>query len=110
MRWRLRLVCGAVAEETADDKYLEADEAFEHSEQCPACGRKPSVIVDAEPIGLAGGKLGRPRGEADSSTQQWPQGFHESGEFRGRTLRWNAYLGERLGAGERHAGIGFELP
>lgn len=55
VRWRLRRYCGDVVEETADEKYLDPDEAFKHSEQCPACGRKPSVIVDAEPIGLAGG-------------------------------------------------------
>lgn len=54
MRWRLRRYCGDVVEETADEKYLDPGEAFKHSEQCPACGRKPSVIVDAEPIGLAG--------------------------------------------------------
>lgn len=55
MRWCLRRYCGDVVEESADEKYLDPDEAFKHSEQCPACGRKPSVIVDAEPIGLAGG-------------------------------------------------------
>lgn len=55
MRWRLRRHCGDVVEETADEKYLDPDEAFKHSEQCLACGRKPSVIVDAEPIGLVGG-------------------------------------------------------
>ncbi len=55
MRWRLRRYCGDMVEETADEKYLDPDEALKHSEQCPACGRKPSVIVDAEPIGLAGG-------------------------------------------------------
>lgn len=54
MRWRLRRYCGDVVEETADEKCLEPDQAFKHLEQCPACGRKPSVIVDAEPIGLAG--------------------------------------------------------
>lgn len=55
MRWRLRRYCGDVVEESADEKYLDPDEAFKHSEQCPACGRKPSVIVDAEPVGPAGG-------------------------------------------------------
>lgn len=54
MRWCLRRYCGDVVEETADEKYLDPDEAFKHSEHCPICGRKPSVIVDAEPIGLAG--------------------------------------------------------
>lgn len=54
MRWRLRRYCGDVLEETADETYLDPEEAFKHLEQCPACGRKPSVIVDAEPIGLAG--------------------------------------------------------
>jgi hypothetical protein len=55
VKWRLRRYCGDVVEETADEKYLDPDMAFKHSEQCPACGRKPSVIVEAEPIGLAGG-------------------------------------------------------
>ncbi|GAB3015446.1 hypothetical protein GCM10011376_05990 [Nocardioides flavus (ex Wang et al. 2016)] len=35
MRWRLRRYCGDVVEETADEKYLDPDEAFKHSEQCP---------------------------------------------------------------------------
>lgn len=54
MRWRLRRYCVDVVEETADAKHFDADEAFKHSDRCPACGRKPSVIVDAEPIGIAG--------------------------------------------------------
>lgn len=52
MRWQLRRYCGDVVEQTADAKYLNPDEAFKDSEQCPACGRKPSIVVDAEPVGL----------------------------------------------------------
>lgn len=54
MRWRLRRCCSDVVEEVANARYLDSDEVFDHPEQCPACGRKPSVIVDAGPIGLAG--------------------------------------------------------
>lgn len=32
MRWRLWRYCGDVVEETADEKYLDPDEAFKHSE------------------------------------------------------------------------------
>lgn len=54
MRWRLRRYCGDVVEEAADEKHHDPDEAFKHSDRCPACGRRPSLIVDAEPIGLVG--------------------------------------------------------
>jgi hypothetical protein len=50
MRCRLLRYCGDVVEEAADEKYLDPDEALKSLAQCPACGRKPSVIVDAEPI------------------------------------------------------------
>jgi hypothetical protein len=52
MRWRLRRYCGHVVEETADAKYLNSDEAFKVSEQCPECEREPSIALDAEPVGL----------------------------------------------------------
>lgn len=54
VRWRLRRYCGDVVEETAGEKHLDPDEAFKHSDRCPACGRRPSIIIDAEPIGLVG--------------------------------------------------------
>lgn len=53
MRWRLRRYCGDVVEETADEKHFDSDEAFKHLDRCPGCGRKPAVIVEAEPIGVA---------------------------------------------------------
>ena len=52
MRWRLRRYCGGMVEESAEAKYLNPDEAFKDSEQCPECGRKPSIVLDAEPVGL----------------------------------------------------------
>jgi hypothetical protein len=38
MRWCLRRYCGDVVEETADEKHLDADEAFEHSDVAQRAG------------------------------------------------------------------------
>lgn len=54
MRWRLRLFCGHIVEDTSRVEHTDVDSAFAESRRCPECGREPVIIVDAEAIGIAG--------------------------------------------------------
>lgn len=52
MKWRLRLFCGHVAEETAHYTHKTLHGAFTGSTACPECGLDPATVVDGEAVGL----------------------------------------------------------
>ncbi|MGD8202153.1 hypothetical protein ACQE98_16060 [Ornithinimicrobium sp. W1679] len=52
MRWRLRLFCGHVDEQTAYYTHKMLHVAFTSSRACPECGRDPATVVDGVAIGL----------------------------------------------------------
>lgn len=52
MRWRLRLYCGHVVEQTAQRTHLTIHAAFTSSTRCIECGLDPATIVAGEAIGL----------------------------------------------------------
>lgn len=54
MRWRVRLYCGHIVETRRHRENGNPTLHGSSSMRCPECGKKPSVIVAFEPIGLAG--------------------------------------------------------
>lgn len=92
MRWRLRLFCGHVVEETAHADHKDVARAFGGTRCCSECAQDPVVIVAARPLGLKGK---RPR--ARRPPRQDPA------VLRDRLLRTEAkadYLRKQLSAAE----------
>ncbi|GAB3971027.1 hypothetical protein GCM10029978_045440 [Actinoallomurus acanthiterrae] len=54
MRWRLRLYCGHVVEQTAHRSHKTIHQAFTGSSRCPECSLSPAMIIAAKPLGTAG--------------------------------------------------------